>query len=340
MRRIAILLLLLAAPVLAAAQVTRRQSFALHAIGVLGGDVDTNLSCYLLGVPDQPPVVMIDGGSVVGGLLKWREANGLLAADATWSQRFRAAADALKPVVAICITHAHLDHIGGFIQKTTMDLLLSFQGRKPLEIVALPVTIGSLREFMLKPPLWVDFTKVPPDNPALKLAPLAPGALRMVGPFAVQTIAVNHPDGGGAFLFERDGAAYLHAGDTGRCPGLWKPVRPVFRAGRLRAITLEVSWPSTSEKLAINTGHLTPPSLLLELNELAGVASGLPPAEKMTKEQMIALAKKLAPAFTQCPVIITHIKAADHDKTVAELEELRRAGLNLIIPEQAKTYRF
>ena len=335
-----LVLVLGAAPGHAAGQVARGPRFALHALGVLGGDVDTNLSCYLLGEPGQAPTVMVDGGSVVDGLLKWKQASGALQPEATWGQRFRVAAEALRPVQAACITHAHMDHVGGFIQKTTLDLFLSFQGRKPLEIIALPVTIASLRDHLLRPPLWVDFTKLPADNPALKLAPLSPGAIRAAGPFTVQTIAVNHPDGGAAFLFERDGFAYLHVGDTGRCAALWKPVRPLFKEGRLRAITLECSWPAASEKLAVTTGHLTPASFVLELNELAGVARELPPADKLTREQIRDLARKLARAFQDCPVIVTHIKAADHDQTVEELEELRRVGLNLIIPEQGKSYAF
>lgn len=323
-----------------AAAAPRHPAFELVALGVLGGDVDTNLSCYLLGVPGAPPRVMVDGGSVIGGLIKWQEDAGRLPRDASWSRRTQAALDALGPVEAALFTHAHMDHVGGFIQKTTLDLLLAFKGRKPLDVVGLPVTIAALRDFALKPPLWVDFTRLPPDNPALKLAPLEPGTWRETGPFQVQAIPVNHPDGGAAFLFTVKDDAYLHVGDTGRCAELWRAVRPVFRRGKLRAITLEVSWPSAQEKLAVQTGHLTPPSFLLELNELANVVKDPPPAEDMPLERAVELARALAPAFRDCPILVTHIKAADHDKTATELDALRAAGLNLIIPHQGRTYRF
>jgi 3',5'-cyclic-nucleotide phosphodiesterase len=208
-------------------------------------------------------------------------------------------------------------------------------------VLGLPVTIDALRTHALRPPLWVDFTTLPPKNPALRLAPLDPGAERAVGPFRVRAIPVSHPDGGAAFLVTSGDDAYLHVGDTGRCPALWKDVRPVFRSGRLRAITLEVSWPAARERLAMQTGHLTPPSFLLELADLASVdTEGLPPAEAMTAAHVEQLAARVAPHFRECPVIVTHIKAAEYDRVAAELDALAAAGLNLVIPRQGASYRF
>ena len=319
---------------------SREPRFELTALGVLGGDIDTNLSSYLLAAPGQPPHVLVDGGTVVDGILRWKEHAGALQPDASWSRRTKVAAEVLQQLQVACFTHAHMDHVGGFIQKTVLDFLLALKGRPTLDIVGMPVTIAAFRDHLLRPPLWIDFTKLPPHNPALKLAPLAPGAWRAAGPFQVRWIEANHPDKGAAFLFTKDGDAYLHVGDTGRCAALWAEVRPWFKSGHLRAITLECSWPAASEKIAIGSGHLTPPSWLLELNELAGVARDLPPAEHMTREQIRQLAHALAPAFALCPIIVTHIKAADYDATYHELEELSREGLNIIIPTQGRTYRF
>jgi cAMP phosphodiesterase len=319
----------------------RPPAFELRALGVLGGDLDTNLSCYLLGRPGEQPRLMLDGGSVVPGVLRWKEEAGELARDASWSERTRAVMRALEPVDAVLVTHAHLDHVGGFLQKNTLDTLLARAGRPPLQVVGLPVTIDALRQHALRPPLWVDFTTVPPENPALRLAPLEPGAERAFGPFRVRTIPVNHPDGGAAFLVHTGTDAYLHVGDTGRCPALWKEVRPVFRAGELRALSLEVSFRSAREPFAVQTGHLTPASFLLELADLAGVdAKTVDSAAAMTAAERTALAARLAPRFRACPVIVTHIKAAEYDSVVAELEPLVTAGLNLVIPRQAGLYAF
>jgi cAMP phosphodiesterase len=331
--------LLLCGPVLGAGH-ARQPAFELRALGVLGGDVDTNLSSYLLAVPGGTPRVLIDGGSMIAGILRWKEQSGELAPDATWTAKTTAAIEVLKPVEAALFTHAHLDHVGGFIQRSTLDIMLAMRGKKSLAVMGLPVTIDSLKGFAFRPPLWVDFSKIPPDNPALRFQPMPPGAEHAVGPFQVKAIPVNHPDGGAAFLIRSGDHHYLHCGDTGRCAPLWASVRPVFEAKKLRAITLEVSWPGEHEKLATQTGHLTTASWLLELNELAQAVRTPPPAEGMTRAQMQKLARALAPYFRDCPLIVTHIKAMEYDKAVEELKALQEMGLNLIIPEQGKLYKF
>lgn len=64
--------------------------------------------------------------------------------------------------------------------------------------------------------------------------------------------------------------------------------------------------------LAFQTGHLTPASLLLELNKL----------------------------FERCPVFVIHIKALEYDAAVAGIDRCRAKGLNLVVPQQGENYRF
>lgn len=316
-------------------------AFELRALGTLGGDVDTNLSCYLLGEPGEKPRVMIDGGSIVPGLIAYEERHGGLDPAASWTVKTRRVMEVLKPIEGFLLTHAHLDHLAGFIQKTTLDFLFALGGRPSLEVIALPGIITAAREHAFQAPLWVDFTSIPPKNPSLKLSPLEPYTERTVGPFEVSAIPINHPGGSAAFLVRHGDDAYLHAGDTGPTEEVWNRIRPLLDAGHLRAISLEVSWPSTQEKLAFQTGHLTPASLLLELNKLARVETGpLPAAATMTPAEADQLAAKLAPRFTGCPIFVIHIKALEYDSAVTEIERLRGTGLDLIVPVQGESYRF
>jgi 3',5'-cyclic-nucleotide phosphodiesterase len=308
-------------------------AFELTALGVLGGDWDDDLSSFLLGRPDQPATLLIDGGSVMSGIARMLEKKGRLAPTASVSTRTRAALEVLRPVRAILLTHAHIDHLAGFIVTTTLELALAQAGRPPLEVVGLPETIAAVHGAALSPPLWADFTAVPPDNPALRLVPLAPGAARAAGGFTVSAVPLAHPVPSAALFVEAGEAVYLHLGDTGPTAAVWDAARPLLRAGRLRALAVEVSFPARDEVLAARSGHLTPRTLVVELAKLAGLPA---PADG----DGAALAARVAPALGGLPIIVLHIKALAYDDVVAELAPLRGAGLRLIVPERGERYRF
>jgi cAMP phosphodiesterase len=319
-------------------------AFELRALGVLGGDWDENLSSYLLSRPGQPATIMIDGGSVMTGVVRALERDGKLSPSASWSVRVRAAQEFLRPVRALLLTHSHLDHVGGFLDKTTLDLALAQGGRPPLEIIGLPETVDAIHRVGLAPPLWADFTTIPAGNPALRLAPLSPFTPRDVGGFTVRAIPLVHPVPSAAFLVTTDGSdgapAYLHLGDTSASTAVWESARPLLRAGRLRAVAIEVSFPSREEALAARSGHLTPRTLVIELAKLAGLSGPLPAPEGLIGEDVRRLAARVAPGLAGLPIVILHIKALAYDDVVAELAPLRAAGLHLIVPVQGETYAF
>jgi len=320
-----------------AASPARPPAFELHALGVLGGDTDGNLSCFLLGAPGEPPVLMIDGGSVAPGLRRWLEKRGVLASNASPTVQAKAMREALRPVRALLLTHAHLDHWGGFVDMTTLDFELAAEGKPSMQVVGLPQALEALRDEVFHGPLWADFTKLPAKNPALVLQPLAPGQRLELAPFQVEDVLLHHAVPSAAFLVRRGAQAYLHLGDTGATQAVWELARPLLRAHQLHAISLEMSYGPGDEKLAALTGHLARNSFLLELAKLAEVP---PPAGvAMSQSEALALATRLAPFFRDCPVIVIHVKALSYDAVKREVAALKAAGLNVILPEQGGSYR-
>ena len=316
--------------------VARPPAFELHALGILGGDTDTNLTCFLLGRPGSQDLVMIDAGSVMPGLTRWLERDHALSSGATPSERARAALDVFGRVRGILLTHSHLDHWGGLADASTLFVALAQQRHPSVPIYGLPETLDTLRDHLFHSALWADFTAIPAGNPAFALRPIGEAE---IGGLHVEAIRVNHAVPGAAFLIRSGDAAYLHFGDTAATETAWASARPLLASKALRAISLEMSFPASQEALAASSGHLTRSSFLLELAKAAGVKTTLS-ARTMSDADAVSLARQLAPSFRDCPVFVIHVKALGYDQVKREVEALQKAGLNLIMPQEGETYRF
>jgi len=102
------------------------------------------------------------------------------------------------------------------------------------------------------------------------------------------------------FVVRRGAAAFAISGDTGPTTAFW---REVNRQPGLRALLVELSFPSRMQRLADRSGHLTPRTLVGELAkvERAGV-----------------------------PVYLYHLKPAFEAELRAELAELGLRGVTVL----------
>ncbi|MBK7865136.1 MAG: 3',5'-cyclic-nucleotide phosphodiesterase [Archangiaceae bacterium] len=305
----------------------RAPVFEVHALGVLGGEDDSNLSAYVVGTAEQPAQLLIDGGAFTAGLYAWK-----LAGDpGTPSQRAAVLSEFFRSLTGVLITHSHLDHVGGLL--VAAPALFGAGRKKPLPLWALPQTVATLRDHALRSPLWVDLTATPKDAPVIALNELPAGKPVTLGELTVESVALVHPVPSAAYLVSKGAAHYLHLGDTGPSEAVWKRARELLEANTLRGIAVEVSFPSKDEALAKQTGHLTPALLLEELGRLTGtrLARGTDP--KLN-------AKALGAALGDCKVMAIHIKAAQYEKVVEELRQFEAVGLPVIIPRQGSKYTF
>jgi 3',5'-cyclic-nucleotide phosphodiesterase len=193
-------------------------------------------------------------------------------------------------------------------------------------------TLAAIRDHLFNGTVWANFFADIGPAPQLgfyRPLPLAPGTTSPLPgtDLSVETWPLNHPGGSSAFLLTTPaGDALLYLGDTGpdgpgedRLARLWARVTPLLRAGRLRAIFIEVSYPDprADERLF---GHLTPARLHAELQRLAAMAD---PQGRSLRGLVVA---------------ITHIKPApDAGRRIREqLAALPDLGVRLVFPAQGR----
>lgn len=207
----------------------------LGADGGIGGSSRT--SCFL--IDDD---ILIDAGTGLGDLPP----------------------DAMSKINHVFLSHIHMDHIACL--PLMIDTVMSLRD--------VPVTVHvpgkdheKLLEHVFNDVIWPDFTRIPDaENPALVLEPLGnvPHEInnRRIGALPVD----HHGEAVGYWMSDGKGTL-VFTGDTGPCPAFWEAVNGL---PDLTHIIIECSFVNDLERLAHQTGHLTPTLLANELKQLKG----------------------------------------------------------------------
>jgi 3',5'-cyclic-nucleotide phosphodiesterase len=300
---------------------SQTSSFTVIPLGVKGGLDESNLSSYLVAQTGTPHYIALDAGTLYSGIQKAIEQGVLPGPGSMVLQQY---------ITAYFISHPHLDHVAGLILNSPDD--------STKDIYGLPFCLDVLQDKYFSWKSWANFGDEG-EKPLLKkyhYVPMVPGNEMAIEktPLAVTAYPLSHgaPYQSTAFLVKSGEACLLYLGDTGadsvehsdKLHLLWQAAAPLVRAGQLKAIFIEVSFPSEQSDKSL-FGHLTPHWLMEEMKDLERLAG--------------------PGSLKGLPVVITHMKpASDHGDQEATIRQELTANnplqLQLIFPEQGRRLEF
>lgn len=209
-------------------------------------------------------------------------------------------------ITHILISHAHLDHT-----KELIFLVDNFfiHGIRNVRLMGIPEVMTQLRRHLFNDQLWPDFTKVPDGcDPILLIEELREGHDNSVDDISVIPVMVSHTVPASGYILRSDDSSIVYTGDTGPTEEIWTRAREM---DDLKAVIVETSFPDEKKDLAIESGHLTPSLLAVELGKL-----GRP----------------------EVPVFVAHMKPAFVEQITRQLSALN--GFRIAPLIQGGTYSF
>jgi cAMP phosphodiesterase len=165
------------------------------------------------------------------------------------------------------VTHTHADHIAS-LPMMIADLYTFLV--EPMMIYGVEQVIHDLKEHVFNNRIWPDFTRIPlPDGsgPTLEMVTVEEGKPFETQGLKITPIEVNHPVLCTGLLVEDGEVSLAFTSDTYKTDRFWEEAN---RLENLRAVFVDVSFPSTEEALAERSGHLTPASLYEEMAKIEG----------------------------------------------------------------------
>lgn len=168
-------------------------------------------------------------------------------------------------IEAVFITHAHADHI--------RDLPHLIQNRfaqnaPPLTVIAARDVMDRLRMHVFNGEVWPDFENfISPETgkPAVQYRALAPGKKATICGAAFTAVTVDHSVAAAGVILELDSQVIVFTGDTGPTKDIWKRTN---KTEKVVAVITEASFPNDYQRIAHESGHLTPHTLAAELAKI------------------------------------------------------------------------
>jgi ribonuclease BN (tRNA processing enzyme) len=166
-------------------------------------------------------------------------------------------------VHSIILSHSHMDHTNSlpfFIEN------VYGKSEGPIRIYSSPATIYAIRKYLFNNATWPDFTRLPNHLlPAVQFHELADEVPLHLDGVAFTPIPVDHLVPTHGFLIDDGVSSVLWSSDTGPTTRLWEIAN---RTPNLKALCLDVSFDSSLQNIADVSLHLTPRTLVTELEKL------------------------------------------------------------------------
>ncbi|MDO8453205.1 MAG: 3',5'-cyclic-nucleotide phosphodiesterase [Sulfurimonas sp.] len=162
----------------------------------------------------------------------------------------------------ILITHAHFDHIADL--PTAIDTFYS-KLEKPVNVFATQEVIDILKENIFNNKVWPDFSKIPLSNNngnTIVFHALEFFKDYTIGNFRIKPYPNFHTFGSCGYVIND---AMVFTSDTFLCYHTWDFLN---NNKNLKQLIIEVSFPSSFNRLAVLSKHLTPLLLKDELKAL------------------------------------------------------------------------
>lgn len=290
------------------------QNIEIVPLGIYGGSDESNLSSYLVGEEGKNEYIAMDGGTIYSGIKT-----------AIKKKTFKTdEVNVLKNYIkGYFISHGHLDHLSGMIINSPED------SKKP--IYGSPEMIKVLKENYFTNAAWANFGN---EGELPILNKYQYKSFNNQDQFKIENTVLDaemfelshvNPWKSSALKVATPTQSLIYFGDTGadriektdKLENVWKAIAPEIKAGKLKAILIEVSFPNAQPENLL-FGHLTPNLLMEELNVLANYIGN---------EQL-----------KNFNIVVTHLKPKGDNIAVIkkELNTLNNLGINFIYPEQGK----
>lgn len=292
-------------------------SFKVVPLGIKGGIDESNLSAYMVAPYGTNNYICLDAGTIHAGIQKAIE-----------HKVFSIPAEqVLKQYIkAYFISHSHLDHLSGLLINSPDDTT------KTIYANADCIEVFKNNYFTWKS--WANFANEgeKPQLSKYKYEVILPGKEVSVANtrLTVLSFPLSHSNlQSTAFLVNNNGKYLLYLGDTGpdeverstNLKLLWQAIAPLIKAGKLKALMIEVSFPNEQPDKTL-FGHLTPIWLMKEMAVL----------EQFTSTK----------AMQSFKLVVTHVKPPQSkiERIKMQLKAANTLKLNIVYPAQGKLMTF